>query len=139
MPTDKVKNVLRSFGEGADVILQDSLSKAVRPAGSFDIGDGELVEVTTTGGTGSAPNPLDRTPIGAIVVQYPDATARKVAVVASENDVQLGHDGADGSDPDFGGRSNPLPVLGNWRIIHPLKIKPGRRRNRPAGSTIAGF
>lgn len=100
MPSDKTKNVLKGFGAGANVALQGALSRSARPAGGPDISDGEPVQITTTGGLGQAPNPLSRAPIGAFVVNHPNAdTARKLAVFVTDNEVQLRHD--DSSDGTF--------------------------------------
>ena len=97
MPTDKTKNVLKGFGEGANVLLQDSLSRGTRPAGDYDISDGEAVEIVTASGSGSIRNPLRRVPIGGIVINFPDSTERKTAVYVTSDNVELGHDGTDGT------------------------------------------
>ena len=99
MPSDKAKNILTAFGEGADVLLQDSLSKSSRPRGEADISDGETVEITTSGNEGRVPNPLGRAPIGAFVVQYPDGQSLRTVswLVADENEVSLSHVGNDGT------------------------------------------
>jgi len=97
MPTDKTKNILKGFGDGANVILQESLSRGARPAGAYDISDGEAVEIATVSGSGSVANPLGRAPIGGFVINFPDSTARKTAVYVTGNNVELGHDGTDGT------------------------------------------
>jgi hypothetical protein len=99
VPSDKTKAVLKSFGEGANVLLQDSLSKSSRASGVPDISDGEAVDVTTQGSpaTGSVQNPLGRAPIGAFIVQFPDTEPRAIAVRATEADVSLFHFGTPGT------------------------------------------
>ena len=93
MPTDKTKNILKGFGEGANVVLQDALSRGARPAGGFDISDGEAVDVAITGGTGSTQNPLNRTPIGAVVVNA-DADGVNASARATNNEVSVTVHGA---------------------------------------------
>jgi hypothetical protein len=94
MPTDKTKNILKGFGEGANVILQESMSRSARPTGAYDISDGEPVEITTTAGNtpASVANPLGRTPIGAFVINCPDDVAREFAVRVTDNEIWLTHD-----------------------------------------------
>lgn len=97
MPTDKTKSILKGFGGGANVILQESLSRGSRPTGDYDISDGEAVEIATVSGSGSVRNPLGRTPIGGVIINFPDSAERKTAVYVTGDDVELGHDGTDGT------------------------------------------
>lgn len=92
MPTDKTKNFLKGFGEAAPALagqLQDAVSRTSRASGDFDISDGEAVEITVSAGTsGSTNNPLDRTPIGAVVVNS-DQDAVSASARATDNEVSV--------------------------------------------------